>query len=799
MSDKLLFLKQFKRPILFKSTSKPNGKEWTAIQDEKLKAILNTRRKPTTIIQMSEEFSILVNSKMVPCHTPLGEAATLHPRSFVLHEAISLTEITEWTEFHCIECNDTLYVPFLIFIIDINSPNYISTALNPMSNQTWEEHEIIEDQMTKTENLTNHNIIEVIENVFGIVKDYLNVKTPEPAPEFFEKCEKEIKITEKLCQVISTDYKEVLTNVMYKIKTKLDAEQLENTIQTLKNIDNLMSEKHSRPTIKIKTACRRNSEDPGLDTRTQKADVYGVIWKNVDSAKPIFDRIDNKIKYFFDDDNLYDIKSYIQGHLQEEWSNIAEIDQPKNYEDVLTNIKIRCDIPHDLKTNIMENHQNLEKKRKEALAYIQDKQNKLGFYMSNESTDIIQYINRFLRCCKILQQIPNYKDNIDFKYEQTIHKAYSSFKKSNKTSAQTVATGNNTQDTKSPFLSNDKIFEEIQKELKSLRRELTELARDEINDKIGVCLDIFKFQTEDGKTMSVTQCIEFFNTYDELPDLKKIKTTVRNTDYSFDISLEDKYSNWKLTQLYDKSFATFMKTKFFLYLRSDYAESTIQCVSRSLLSEVIESIETSNMTEMTTNLKNYAEQECFLCAQGISKSFYLNKQISQQIENIEKYVKEIDTNELVAAIKSMKEDTPEEYEDFWRLYPFDEEKITNFNDLQTRVYDNIRADKTNKQDLEALTNTTILIYEVYANLLRHRKTNHTLEIDTDRLKCTITDPRPESRIVIDLQFIRILNEVLIFYLLYRLYLLKHDGDMQYEPRLDIYVNAALSFLLRTLR
>ena len=130
------------------------------------------------------------------------------------------------------------------------------------------------------------------------------------------------------------------------------------------------------------------------------------------------------------------------------------------------------------------------------------------------------------------------------------------------------------------------------------------------------------------------------------------------------------------------------------------------------------------------------------------------------------------------------------------LYPFDEEKITNFNDLQTRVYDNIKADKTNKKELEALKNTTSLIYEVYANLLRHRKTNHTLEIDTDHLKCTITDPTPGSgrRIHIDLQFIRILNEVLIFYLLHRLYLLKYEGDMQYEPRLDIYVNAAISFL-----
>ena len=54
--DKLLFLKNFKRPILFKSTLKPNGKEWTAIKDDKLKAILNTK-KITTTIHMSEEFS----------------------------------------------------------------------------------------------------------------------------------------------------------------------------------------------------------------------------------------------------------------------------------------------------------------------------------------------------------------------------------------------------------------------------------------------------------------------------------------------------------------------------------------------------------------------------------------------------------------------------------------------------------------------------------------------------------------------------------------------------------------------
>ena len=207
-----------------------------------------------------------------------GQPATLHPNSFILDEAISLPEIKEWTEFQTIECNDTLYVPFLIFIIDKHSPNYKPTATNPMNNQTWEEHEAIEDQMTKTENLTKHNIIEVIENTFEIVRDYLNVKTPEPAQKFFEKCEKEIKITKKICEVISTDYKEVLTNVMYNIEKKLDTEQMENTIKTLRNIDNLMSEKNSRPTIKIKTACRRNSEDPDW-TDTQKADVYGVIWK----------------------------------------------------------------------------------------------------------------------------------------------------------------------------------------------------------------------------------------------------------------------------------------------------------------------------------------------------------------------------------------------------------------------------------------------------------------------------------------------------------------------------------------
>ena len=114
---------------------------------------------------------------------------------------------------------------------------------------------------------------------------------------------------------------------------------------------------------------------------------------------------------------------------------------------------------------------------------MQSKQDELEFHMFNESTDIIQYINRFLRCCKILQQIPDYKNQIDFQNEQTIHKAYSSFKKSNKTSAPPVATGN------------DDILK-IEKELKSLRRELTKLARDEINDRIGVCLDIFNFETK---------------------------------------------------------------------------------------------------------------------------------------------------------------------------------------------------------------------------------------------------------------------------------------------------------------
>ena len=103
--------------------------------------------------------------------------------------------------------------------------------------------------------------------------------------------------------------------------------------------------------------------------------------------------------------------------------------------------------------------------------------------------------------------------------------------------------------------------------------------------------------------MSVTDCIEFFDKNRKPPNVTIIKTTVSGRDYNFPIisSLEESYSYWKPSQLYDKTFTTFMKTKFFLYLCSHYNDSEIECVSRSLLSEVIESIETSNMTEMTTN------------------------------------------------------------------------------------------------------------------------------------------------------------------------------------------------------